>query len=57
MGAMLESVLYLLSSFWLGAMHAATPGHGKTFAAAYLIGTRADHLTRWPNLIACLHVE
>jgi nickel/cobalt exporter len=37
---MLESVLYLLSSFWLGVMHAATPGHGKTVSAAYLVGTQ-----------------
>jgi len=36
----LESALYLASSFWLGAMHAATPGHGKTVSAAYLVGTR-----------------
>jgi nickel/cobalt exporter len=37
---MLEGALYLVSSFWLGAMHAATPGHGKTVSAAYLVGTR-----------------
>src|ERR1700682_5879529 len=37
---MLEGALYLVSSFWLGAMHAATPGHGKTISAAYLVGTR-----------------
>ena len=37
---MLEGAAYLLSSFWLGAVHAATPGHGKTVAAAYLVGTR-----------------
>src|SRR5215211_7888144 len=37
---MLESAVYLVSSFWLGAVHAATPGHGKTVAAAYLVGTR-----------------
>jgi nickel/cobalt exporter len=36
----LEGALYLLSSFWLGAVHAATPGHGKTVSAAYLVGTR-----------------
>ncbi len=39
-GAMLEGAAYLVSSFWLGAVHAATPGHGKTVAAAYLVGTR-----------------
>ncbi len=37
---MLEGALYLMSSFWLGAVHAATPGHGKTVSAAYLVGTR-----------------
>src|SRR5262245_58660409 len=37
---MLENVLYLVSSFWLGAVHAATPGHGKTIAAAYIVGAR-----------------
>lgn len=37
---MLEAAFYLASSFWLGALHAATPGHGKTVAAAYLVGAR-----------------
>ena len=37
---MLEGALYVVSSFWLGAVHAATPGHGKTVSAAYLVGTR-----------------
>ena len=37
---MLEGALYLLSSFWLGVVHAATPGHGKTVSAAYLVGSR-----------------
>src|SRR5207253_10819984 len=37
---MLEGAMYLVSSFWLGAVHAATPGHGKTVSAAYLVGTR-----------------
>ncbi len=37
---MLETALYVLSSFWFGALHAATPGHGKTAAAAYLVGAR-----------------
>jgi nickel/cobalt exporter len=35
-----EGILYLLTSFWLGAVHAATPGHGKTIAAAYIVGVR-----------------
>ncbi|OLC17066.1 MAG: hypothetical protein AUH29_03515 [Candidatus Rokubacteria bacterium 13_1_40CM_69_27] len=33
-------MLYLVSSFWLGALHAATPGHGKTIAASYIVGVR-----------------
>ena len=37
---MLEGTLYLVSSFWLGALHAATPGHGKTISAAYIVGMR-----------------
>jgi nickel/cobalt exporter len=35
-----EGFLYLLTSFWLGAVHAATPGHGKTIAASYIVGAR-----------------
>jgi nickel/cobalt exporter len=35
-----EGILYLATSFWLGAVHAATPGHGKTIAAAYIVGVR-----------------
>src|SRR5215468_50459 len=37
---MAEALVLLLSSFWLGAVHAATPGHGKTIAAAYIVGAR-----------------
>jgi nickel/cobalt exporter len=37
---MTEAIVYLVSSFWLGALHAATPGHGKTIAAAYIVGAR-----------------
>jgi nickel/cobalt transporter (NicO) family protein len=37
---MKDGLLYLASSFWLGALHAATPGHGKTIAAAYIVGAR-----------------
>ena len=29
-----------MTSFWLGAVHAATPGHGKTIAASYIVGVR-----------------
>jgi nickel/cobalt exporter len=35
-----DTVFYLASSFWLGAVHAATPGHGKTISAAYIVGAR-----------------
>ncbi|MBM4070445.1 MAG: hypothetical protein FJ271_16045 [Planctomycetes bacterium] len=31
-------VLLLLLSAWVGAVHALTPGHGKTLVAAYLVG-------------------
>jgi nickel/cobalt exporter len=37
---MSETLFYVLSSFWVGAVHAATPGHGKTIAAAYIVGAR-----------------
>src|SRR5437870_8932406 len=40
LGPMRETLFYILSSFWVGAVHAATPGHGKTIAAAYLVGAR-----------------
>jgi nickel/cobalt transporter (NicO) family protein len=39
---MYETLLYLLTSFWLGAVHAATPGHGKTIAAAYIVSARGQ---------------
>jgi nickel/cobalt transporter (NicO) family protein len=37
---MTDALLYLASAFWIGAVHAATPGHGKTIAAAYIVGAR-----------------
>src|SRR5215472_16656333 len=37
---MRETLFYVVSSFWVGAVHAATPGHGKTIAAAYIVGAR-----------------
>src|SRR5216117_497441 len=37
---MAEALFYLATSFWLGALHAATPGHGKTIAASYIVGVR-----------------
>ena len=35
-----EILFFIASSFWAGAAHAATPGHGKTIAAAYIVGAR-----------------
>jgi nickel/cobalt exporter len=37
---MQEILFFVASSFWAGAAHAATPGHGKTIAAAYIVGAR-----------------
>src|SRR5262245_33929291 len=37
---MQELLFFIASSFWAGAAHAATPGHGKTIAAAYIVGAR-----------------
>src|ERR1700756_525189 len=37
---MRELLFFVASSFWAGAAHAATPGHGKTSAAAYIVGAR-----------------
>jgi nickel/cobalt transporter (NicO) family protein len=39
-GARQQMLFYIFSSFWAGAVHAATPGHGKTIAAAYIVGAR-----------------
>ena len=33
-------ILLLLAAFAWGAVHALSPGHGKTMVAAYLVGTR-----------------
>jgi nickel/cobalt transporter (NicO) family protein len=37
---MRELLFFVASSLWAGAAHAATPGHGKTIAAAYIVGAR-----------------
>jgi nickel/cobalt exporter len=42
-----ETLLYLATSFWAGAVHAATPGHGKTIAAAYIVGARGKPVDAW----------
>jgi nickel/cobalt transporter (NicO) family protein len=39
---MRELLFFVASSFWAGAAHAATPGHGKTVAAAYIVGARGQ---------------
>ncbi len=40
-GSWTFSALALLMALGLGAAHALSPGHGKTLAAAYLVGRRA----------------
>ena len=42
-----EAFLYLATSFWYGAVHAVTPGHGKTIAAAYIVGARGKPVDAW----------
>src|ERR1700740_3577805 len=44
---MRETLFYIVSSFWVGAVHAATPGHGKTIAAAYIVGARGRPVDAW----------
>ena len=39
-------LLLLLAAFGWGAVHALSPGHGKTMVAAYLVGTRGTARTR-----------
>ena len=41
-----ELLFFIASSFWAGAAHAATPGHGKTIAAAYIVGARGKPSTQ-----------
>ncbi len=36
--------LFTVGAFFLGALHAVEPGHGKSIVAAYLIGTRGTTL-------------
>jgi ABC-type nickel/cobalt efflux system permease component RcnA len=38
------ALLSIATAFGLGALHALTPGHGKTLMAAYLVGTRGTPL-------------
>lgn len=46
-------LLALLSAFGFGALHALSPGHGKTMVAAYLIGTKG---TAWHAVLLGLVV-
>ena len=39
-GDVLATALALVAAAGIGAVHALTPGHGKTVVAAYLVGTR-----------------
>src|SRR4029078_12621282 len=41
---MQEFLFFVASSFWAGAAHAATPGHGKTIAGAHIVGARAKQI-------------
>jgi len=36
------SLMFILSAFILGALHALEPGHGKSVMAAFVIGTNAE---------------
>src|SRR4249920_3898443 len=44
---MTEALILLATSFWLGALHAIQPGHGKTIAAAYIVGARGRPADAW----------
>jgi ABC-type nickel/cobalt efflux system permease component RcnA len=35
-------LLYTITAFILGMLHALEPGHGKSVVAAYILGTKAD---------------
>ena len=49
----MESALYLVTAFGLGALHSLEPGHGKTIIAAYLVGSRG---TVWQAILLGLVV-
>jgi ABC-type nickel/cobalt efflux system permease component RcnA len=48
-GAASIALLALLGALLLGAVHALSPGHGKTIVGAYLIGSRGTprHALFW----------
>ena len=35
-------LLYTITAFILGMLHALEPGHGKSVVAAYILGTKAN---------------
>jgi nickel/cobalt transporter (NicO) family protein len=42
-----EAFLLLATNFLWGAYHAVQPGHGKTIAAAYIVGARGRPVDAW----------
>jgi nickel/cobalt transporter (NicO) family protein len=50
-------LLLLLAAFAWGALHALSPGHGKTMVAAYLVGTRgtARHAVALGAVVTVTH--
>jgi len=42
-----EALLLLATNFVYGAYHAIQPGHGKTIAAAYIVGARGRPVDAW----------
>jgi nickel/cobalt exporter len=42
-----EAMILLATNFLWGAYHAVQPGHGKTIAAAYIIGARGRPVDAW----------
>lgn len=44
---MQEFLIMLATNFILGASHAIQPGHGKTIAAAYIVGARGRPVDAW----------
>ena len=45
--AMGEALILLATNFLWGAYHAVQPGHGKTIAAAYIVGARGRPVDAW----------
>ncbi len=44
---MSETLILLATNFLWGAYHAVQPGHGKTIAAAYIVGARGRPVDAW----------